>query len=231
MKISGHLVFQAAIITLLCLLMATIELWLTPSYFWRSVDKIILFILIPLILAYQQGQNLHFLFFSKSPQQWLSTLGIAIFIYCSLILLYFLMADFLPLNTIQAAIERNVAVGRNNFIAVALYIALINAFIEEFFFRGVACLALQKHREKIWVYIFSASIFSLYHAPMLRGWSSLPIILLGLTALFISGIFFAWLNRATGHIWRSYAIHLSANLAINTIGLHMFDFIHLPFLS
>lgn len=231
-QIANQTPFKTCVVIVgLCLIMAGIELWIAPSYFWRSVDKIILFILIPIALARRQGQRLHFLFTAKKQPQWLSTLIIAILIYCTLIALYILLADFLPLHTIQAAVERNVAVERHNFIAVALYIAFINAFIEEFFFRGVACLALQKPRAQIWVYVFSAAVFSLYHAPMLRGWSSLPIILLGLFALFIGGIFFACLNRTTGHIWRSYATHLSANLAINTLGLHMFGIIHLPFLA
>ncbi|NMA90366.1 MAG: CPBP family intramembrane metalloprotease, partial [Amphibacillus sp.] len=52
-----------------------------------------------------------------------------------------------------------------------------------------------------------------------------PLFILLVFSLFVAGILFNWINDKTGSIYGSYFVHAASNLAINTIGLHLFGII------
>ena len=68
----------------------------------------------------------------------------------------------------------------------------------------------------------SALSFALYHTAMMLGWFSPPLFLLALAGLAAGGVLFDLLDAGSGTIFPSWAVHIFANLAINTVGFILF---------
>ncbi|MCI8335832.1 MAG: CPBP family intramembrane metalloprotease [Peptococcaceae bacterium] len=206
-----------------CLMMFWVELVLQPGYFGKSIMKLCLFALLPLVYCNLKRPRIS-LSFCKIPQG-KSLIHCLLWgggVYAFIIIAYFLFAAFIDLPHIATLLQDNLAVNKENFIFVAGYIAMMNSFLEEFFFRGIAYFPLTSIWGKRRAALFSASAFSLYHVAILFGWFPLWMFLLVLAGLFIAGLFFLWLDERYQTILGSWLVHGCANLAINTIGLFMF---------
>jgi membrane protease YdiL (CAAX protease family) len=105
------------------------------------------------------------------------------------------------------------------FVLAAIYTVFVNSFIEELFFRGYVFKGLLKNR-KI-AYIFSSALFALYHVTIFKSWFSLPVFLLTMVGLFIGGLIFSYFVEKSNSFLASYLIHISADLAIVGIGIHV----------
>ena len=73
----------------------------------------------------------------------------------------------------------------DNFIYVTIYISFLNSFLEEFFYRGYAFITLKKHLNRKISYIFSASLFAIYHIGMILESFIFPDIILVVIGLFL----------------------------------------------
>ena len=200
------------------ILMAFIDVVIVPPYFPRALIKVILFTGFPLFYFMKSGdKSLKKLFkTSKNGLSFAFLAGAAVLV---LILgAYFLFNNVFDFSSIPASIESQYGVTKDNYILVALYIAICNSFLEEFFFRGFAFLTLSQYWDKKKVYLFSSIIFSLYHITMLIGWGSIWIFALALIGLVVGGMIFNFFNDRYQNIYSSWIVHLSANLAINTVG-------------
>lgn len=210
---------------LLVLLMIVVDSYINPSYLIKSIIKVVLFLLIPMVLGeFKRIEALGF-FRISNKKSLLKTLGIGIFVYLGIIFSYFILSSFIDLEIIKSILENSLKVNRGNFILVAVYISFINSFIEEFFFRGYLFLDLLKYKGRGFAYVYSALIFSIYHVGIMGGWFNPVIFILALLGLFAGGLIFNYLNEKNSNILNSYVVHMMANLAINTIGLMMFDII------
>lgn len=58
---------------------------------------------------------------------------------------------------------------------------------------------------------------------MMIGWFDITVFVLTLSALFIGGLIFNYLNEKFESIYISWLIHMFANFAINTIGFILFN--------
>ena len=116
----------------------------------------------------------------------------------------------------------SVGVHAGNFIYVSLYIAVVNSFLEEFFFRGFSFLCLKAQTGRKFAFLFSAAMFSLYHAAMTIGWFSPLLLCLILLVLFGTGLFLNYVDEKSQTLYNSYFMHMFANFAINTIGFILF---------
>jgi len=102
------------------------------------------------------------------------------------------------------------------FIAASVYLVVVNAFLEEYFFRGFIFFNLEN---KKFTYIFSSSAFSIYHISNFKNWFSTDLLVfLPLAGLFLSGLLFNYLDEKSGDIYNSYIPHFFADLAIVIIG-------------
>ena len=220
------------LIVFLCMAMYTVDVYLSPGYFERSLIKGVLFLLFPILYGlFHPGFDLFSIFrkgYGKNSIR--NSLFLGIGVYALLIGLYVIIRGFLDMSAIETSIISNMEVDRNNFVIVALYISFFNSLMEEFFFRGFSCLKLGERGGKVFPYLISSGAFALYHLSMVRGWSSPLITFLAILGLFLSGIFFNLLNDKNKNIYNSYMVHMFANFAINTLGLQMFGIIDLPFL-
>ena len=214
-----------SVMILLCAAMYVVDVYITPAYFIKSLYKLFLFGIIPGVYYVFNKGNINNLFKFKGKNQLLSSLLIGLIVYFLIISTYLLIKDFIDLNQVEAQLAENLKVTKNNFIWVSLYISLINSLLEEFFFRGFGFLTLKKSAKPVQAYIFSSILFSLYHIAILANWFNPLLFLLIIIGLFITGIFFNWINEKTDNIYNSWFIHMFANFAINTVGFIMFGIV------
>ena len=98
----------------------------------------------------------------------------------------------------------------------------VNSLLEEFFFRGFAFLVLRRYADERFACLLSALSFALYHTAMMLGWFPPLLFLLALAGLTAGGVLFNLLDARAGTIFPSWAVHIFANLAINTVGFILF---------
>lgn len=203
------------------------------GYWGRSLFKLVLFLGMPLVLdlSFHEVNVPTVLQVRGEKGSLKKSLLLGLLVYVLLLGLYVLIRGFISLETIENAISENFMVNQGNFLLVALYISFVNSFLEEFFFRGVGFLKLKRSFGRGSAYVFSSLLFALYHIGMVDGWANPLITGLAILGLFFSGMFFNLLNEKNGNIYNSYMVHMFANFAINTVGLHMYGLIHLPFLG
>jgi len=216
------------IITLLivsCLIMYHVENS-SNGYLIKSLWKIGAFALIPLIYSYfDKNLSIKDFFHIGSRKQIVVSLALGAAVYAFVFCSYLAFAGFIDLDNIAEVLSENVNINKDNFIFVALYISFINSLLEEFFFRGFGFLSLKKVLRPVLAYIISALAFSLYHVAILADWFSPWLFILTISGLFISGLFFNWLNKKSNNIYNSWLVHMFANFSINTVGFIMFGII------
>ena len=197
---------------------------LMPGYAVKSAAKLILFGLVPILYARWAGIPLKGLLqMERRDLRRILLLAAAIF---TLILGgYFVLRGFVDFSGITESLTTNAGVSREIFPFVAIYIPLVNALLEEFFFRGFAFLTLRRFVSAKFAYGFSAVVFALYHVSILQGWFSPAIYALAMTGLAVGGLLFDWVDSRAESLLPSYLVHMSANLAINTVGLILFGLI------
>lgn len=203
------------------------------TYGERAGIKVGLFFVLPVIYALFVPRFDLFSIFrrTKGDDSFKKSLVLGLLVYVSLLVLYILIRDFIDLETIESTMAANMMITKENFIVIAIYISFINSLLEEFFFRGFAFLKLKKRTGRFFAYGVSSFAFAIYHFSIIDGWVNPLLTFLGLLGLFLSGVFFNFLNERNDNIFNSYMVHMFANFAINTIGLQMFGIINLPFLG
>ena len=217
------------LILAICVIIFFIDKVIMTVYLVKSIFKVILFIGVPAVYSVVTGRNLFKgLFSGKSG--FLKSVLLGVSVYILMIITFYLVAGFIDLENIRQRLSSNLDVERENFILVALYISIVNSLIEEVFFRGIAFIKMKGVSGRIYSYILSAGSFAAYHVAILDGWADSLIVIFAIAGLFLSGLFFNFLDEYSNDIKFSYLVHMFANFAINTIGLHMYGMIKLPFL-
>ncbi len=122
----------------------------------------------------------------------------------------------------EGSLTEGMGITAGNFLYVSLYISLVNSFLEEFFFRGYGFITLKKYTGRKFAYIFSSSIFAVYHVGMLLGMFYIGVLFLLLLGLMIGGCIFNCLNERNDTIYPSWFVHMFANFGINTVGFILF---------
>ncbi|MCZ0701705.1 membrane protease YdiL (CAAX protease family) [Natronobacillus azotifigens] len=212
------------VVVIACVIMAFVDI-VSPNYPIKSAGKILLFLVVPLAYRRLNRSVSYRELFILSKQNRKGTIIFAAVVYVFIILAYFSIGTYFDFSNVTVALENNIGVNAKNFIFVALYIAIVNSLLEEFFFRGFAFLTLKKFTTRKFAYVFSAGVFSVYHVAIMTSWFTPGLFILLIVSLFVAGLFFNWLNERAGSIYPSWIVHASANFAINTIGLLLFEII------
>ena len=205
-----------------CLSIAWVETVLQPVYPVKSALKILIFLGCPGLYVLITRDRTPFAVFCRPGG---SSLHLAALLAAGTfgVILggYALLSPWLDLSAITGNLGGKEGITAATFPFVALYISLGNSMLEEFFFRGFAFLTLKKAGFGLFAWISSSLAFALYHVFIMGSWFH-PILFLLLTAaLAVAGLLFNWLDRE-GNIWPAWLVHMSANLAINTIGMFLF---------
>lgn len=197
---------------------------ISPPYFYKSIIKIVLFLLIPMIyfVLYKDKHDYLKKLFIPKKKDFLLALFLGMGVYAVIIGAYFLLGSYIDLATIKDSLTSGIGVNAQNFVYVAIYISFVNSLLEEFFFRGFAFLILKQEMNKRFAYIFSSAMFALYHVGMTNGWFNVFIYVLAMLGLFVGGCIFDLLNDKCENIYPSWLVHMFANFAINTVGFILF---------
>ncbi len=218
----NHRTLIPLLVFLCCAAMAIMETVIRPGYGLKSLSKAIFFgCSIALYGLMCRNKCIGSLFKRTNLRR---ALVLSIGVYVLVLGGFWLLRPFIDLNMISQNLAGKEKITSENYLFAALYIVICNSFLEELFFRGLAYLTLQKYWPKSAAQLFSAAAFSLYHVFILRGWFSPWLFFMALSGLFIAGLLFNDLDRE-GSIFPSWMVHASANLAINTVGLIMFEMI------
>lgn len=185
------------------------------SYFYKVLFKVLLILLSLVISKYVFSMSLNYLK-PKKLSEYKSGIYLSIISFISIFIVFFLLKDWIDLNSIKSDFINKYQLGGIKFFIASFYLIFINAFLEEYFFRGFIFFNI--HNRKF-AYFFSSILFSIYHLSNFINWFEQPIILaLPLVGLFIVGIIFNYLCSLTDDIFNSYIPHLFADLAIVIIG-------------
>lgn len=210
------------LVLLCCAGMALVDGVLKPGYWGKSAIKAVLFLLCPLLYSLKSRAFGPRSLFLTDRRSFLSALLLGGAVYGVILAAFFLLRGVFDFSGITTALTGDVGVSRQNFVTVAVYIALVNSLLEEFFFRGFAFLTLKKVSSRRLAYCFSAACFAAYHITMMIGWFSVGICLLALVGLAAGAVIFNFLDEKGGSLYPSWIVHIFANLSINTVGLILF---------
>ena len=207
--------------------MSLVDGVLQPGYFVKSLIKIGLFLIVPLIYFFANRSDISdaLLLFKPRLRDVVIALGLGAIVYGFIVGGYFLLRGIIDFSGIASSLGESAGVNADNFIYVSLYISFVNSFLEEFFFRGFAFVCLKKEKSRGFAYLFSSLMFALYHSGMTMGWFNIGIFALTLVGLMIAGIIFDFLNEKSGNIYTSWVVHMFANFGINTVGFILFGMI------
>lgn len=209
-----------------CMLMYFIEMYVKPGYMTKSIYKIFLFAVLPMIYcAFDKNIRFKEYFTVKDKRQIKISAALGIGVYLFILAGYFVLKSFINLDNIALQLNKNLNVNRDNFLFVALYISFINSMLEELFFRGFCFLTLLKNTSRTYAYLISAFAFSVYHVSILANWFNAILFITFILGLFAAGMLFNFLNERYNNIYNSWIVHMCANFSINTIGFMMFGMI------
>lgn len=221
-----YIILMSSIIA--CILMFAIERFIAPSYLIKSSIKLVVFSL-PIIL-YTKLFGIRFIRnqFSEVKVSKLKIMFIfAICVYFFIIILFFLLKDYIDLDVIRNNLLAKENITATNFVYVSLYISFINSFLEELFFRGFMFLSLTKSGSRRFAYLISSLAFSLYHVAIISAWFNIWIFILIIVGLMFVGYIFNYITEKLDSFLASWIVHIFANLAINTIGFMMLGIINI----
>ena len=209
------------------LLMCFVDGVIVPPYLYKSIIKIVLFLLVPMIyflLYKEKNVYLKKLFVPKKKDLMLALL-LGAGVFAVIMTAYFICRNYIDFSGIQESLTDGIGVNADNFIYVAIYISFVNSLLEEFFFRGFAFLVLKQECSRNFAYLFSAIMFALYHVGMTSGWFNPVIYVLSMIGLAAGACIFNFLNERCENIYPSWLVHMCANFAINTVGFILFGII------
>lgn len=209
--------FFALTVIICCIAMAVIEIKIEPAYFVKSLLKVMLFLIVPLIVIKSQKERVFTDSFSLNKRSILRLSGLGIVIYAVIMLAFMLTKGIFDYSSLVDSLSADQNVSHGSFIPVALYISFGNSLLEEFLFRFVSFIKLREYTGKKVAYIFSSCMFAVYHVAMIGGAFPLPLLLLALAGLAIGGAIFDYADDKSGNIYNSWIVHMFADFALMTI--------------
>ena len=211
-------------ILIFSLVVCLIDAVIHPNYFVKIPIKIVFFLVLPILFfLFNKNDTSEFkkLFVFKK-KGFLTSIGLGIAVFVVIMGGYLLTKDLIDYSNVTKSLTESMGITADNFIYVAFYIAIINSFLEEFFFRGYGFITLKKYSSRNFAYLFSSGVFAVYHIGMLIGMFNIGALLLLLSGLVAGGCIFNYLNEKNDNIYSSWFVHMFANFAINTVGLILF---------
>lgn len=129
-----------------------------------------------------------------------------------------LLAGRLDPAPLTAAAARSGFDTPGRFLAVGVYLCVINALLEEYAFRWflyTRCRTLLGVRAGA---LLGAAIFTAHHVVVLRTFFDWPLTLLGALGVFVGGLVWTWCYERYASIWPGYLSHALTDVAVLAIG-------------
>ncbi len=196
------------------------------DYVSKTVLKIFLFLVIPFIYTFKTARSMEKeLETETKPNQIRYGLIVGLLSFIAIFVAYNLLGRFIDLGSIQNELQNKLGITAMNFIFVGLYITFVNSLLEEYFFRNFIFLSIFKSHRKIFAYIYSSALFSLYHIAIFAKWFEPAITIICIVGLFTIGLIYNFINSKKKNFVNSWIAHMMADSAIILIGLNMFGII------
>lgn len=218
----GKRIYITALVVFACLIMGIVDAVIQPGYVVKSIIKLILFLLIPIGYSVKNKECSIKKLIKPDKKGFLMAIVSGVLVYAVILGAYFIFKDIFDFSALVGSLNETTGVNKSNFLWVAIYISFVNSFLEEFFFRGFAFLAIKEFFTRHFAYLFSSMAFALYHIAMMIGWFGLPVIIISLLGLLVGGIIFNKFDEKNGNIYLSWLVHMFANFATNSIGFILF---------
>ncbi len=198
-----------------------------PLYFSKIPIKILFFLALPMLffVFHREEWNEFKALFRFKKKGLLISLLLGAAIFGVILGGYFALRGIIDFSGVTASLTSGMGITADNFVWVAIYISIMNSFLEEFFFRGFGFITLKKYVNIKFAYLFSPVLFAVYHVGMLVGMFHPAVLALLMFGLIVGGLIFNILNDKLGNIYPSWFVHMAANFAINTIGFILFGVI------
>lgn len=201
---------------------------LMAPYGLKSMAKVILFLGIPyLYLRFEQfdaGQKLNKLFRLKKRQRrvllQILLAGAAIIVAANLLAKPLITA--FGIAGIMAEIKARAHTTTRVFVSAMVHIPLVNALVEELFFRGFLFMHVAEQGYPRSAMLGSASLFTIYHLAMFHHWFPWPVLVMIMGALFLAGILLNHMLLKWKSILAVWLLHGLANLAILQLAWRVF---------
>ena len=214
-------------ITLILIIVAAIaiiaytDMIIRPPYLIKTMIKAPIFFLVPIVYACFCKDFKPFKLLTSNIKGVKLGLILGVGIYIVIMAFYLVANSFVDLTGIKSSLENNLGINKDNFFMIALYVCIINSFLEEWFFRGFV-FSQGRITSRKFAYIISSLSFAIYHIAIMDGMFNIAILLIVLIGLFIGGTIFNYLNEKNQNIYASWFCHMFANFAMNTIGFLLF---------
>lgn len=203
---------------LACAIIGFFDGFAPVPYAVKAVMKTILFLGIPIFYGKKFGDfDLKSLYRPKLETLYMAACfgGLAFVVILGA---YYLTLAFVDLTAIVGELDTRMDIDGGNFLFVAVYIAVWNSMLEEFFFRGFLFLRLRKLISGGLAHGISAVMFALYHVAIMLRWFDFWVFAVCMVALIIGGVIFQLLADEHESIIPCWFTHSCANIAINLIG-------------
>jgi membrane protease YdiL (CAAX protease family) len=104
------------------------------------------------------------------------------------------------------------------YLAIAAYITLINALLEEYVFRWFIQGQLRRQLAAPAAVLLSAAIFTAHHIVILSAQFDPAFAALGSAGVFAGGLLWGWCFEKSGSIWPAYVSHAIVDAALMLVG-------------
>lgn len=186
------------------------------SYIIKAGGKFIVGILIPIIVTFLDKEITFKEFLKNRKDGMKNAILLGIIVFGVIIINFFLTKNIIDYSGMLDSIVKMSNSSLINLLLIDFHIIFINAFIEEFFFRGFIYYNLKENKYAV---LISSVLFALYHSFMIIDWFNPLISIITLVGLVLVGIIFVNLNKKSENIYSSWFVHMAANLALNISGL------------
>ncbi|MBO0601536.1 CPBP family intramembrane metalloprotease [Sporosarcina sp. E16_3] len=207
----------------LSLLSIAFLLWIEQSvevaYIWKTMAKMILFLILPLILLRKAG--FPFLRLRQTDRKsMMSATGSGVAIMGIIIVAFIFLQPFIDIAALLADLA-SAGITTTTFPFIALYILFGNSMLEEFYFRGLLPNLVGKSRIR---FILPSFLFAIYHITIFLPWFNPALLILAVTGLWVGGVIFQLANEKSGTILPSWTIHMCADIGVLLIGVYIMYF-------
>ena len=223
-KINHKKIYIILSVLLFSLAVTFIDAVVRPPYFSKILIKILFFLALPMVffVFWREEWSEFKALFRFHKKGLLISLLLGIIIFGVILGGYFALRGVIDFSGVTSSLTSGMGITADNFVWVAIYISIMNSFLEEFFFRGFGFITLRKYVSVKFAYFFSPVLFAIYHVGMLAGMFHPAVLALLMFGLIVGGLIFNALNDKLGNIYPSWFVHMAANFAINTIGFILF---------
>jgi membrane protease YdiL (CAAX protease family) len=154
---------------------------------------------------------------------WVIGLVVGLLMFCIILATYWLfLKDWINVTDIRNKLQQVGNINKTVFVISGAYFTLINALIEEYFWRWFVysrCEELVSGRTAVFV---SGLLFTIHHSIGLAVFTNWHIVLLGSLAVFMAGVIWSECYRRYRSIWGNYFSHLIADLALHIVAWQIF---------